>query len=112
MDDFFEAADLWDADEWLPDPDSEPDPDEESSSEPESEELPEEESVKIQVIYNYTYYQCRGWLYVTEIRMSTTIYVVDTEKSILGAIRELWEMAFGQKAPFYGCKQIKRNMFS
>ena len=45
MDDFFEAADLWDADEWLPDPDSEPDPDEESSSEPESDELPEEESV-------------------------------------------------------------------
>ena len=44
--------------------------------------------------------------------MSTTIYVVDTEKSLLGAIRELWEMAFGQKAPFYGCKQIKRNMFS
>ena len=51
MDDFFEAADLWDADEWLPDPDSEPDPDEESSSEPESDELPEEESVKIQIIY-------------------------------------------------------------
>ena len=50
MDDFFEAADLWDADEWLPDPDSEPDPDEESSSEPESDELPEEESVKIQII--------------------------------------------------------------
>ena len=54
MDDFFEAADLWDADEWLPDPDSEPDPDEESSSEPESEELPEEESVKIQVIYIFS----------------------------------------------------------
>ena len=50
MDDFFEAADLWDADEWLPDPDSEPDPDEESSSEPESDELPEEESVKIQIL--------------------------------------------------------------
>ena len=51
MDDFFEAADLWDADEWLPEPDSEPDPDEESSSEPESDELPEEESVKIQIIF-------------------------------------------------------------
>ena len=46
MDDFFEAADLCDADEWLPDPDSEPGPDEESSSEPESDELPDEESVK------------------------------------------------------------------
>ena len=59
MDDFFEAADLWDADEWLPDPDSEPDPDEESSSEPESDELPEEESVNNSTILHIL--QCSSY---------------------------------------------------